>query len=166
MVHPACRWVGSVCPARAPRQINDFVGLKKQYPTLRRVCFNGKTAAKIQHYFQSQGYQTLVLPSSSPANAMLSMEQKCALWRQLVQELQLQMITNRGTKVWPNGFPETFCTDHWRCRFKKSDESFIENYDKAISLSGKLNEAGLEIIKTENLYYFDGEPGFTAAQGQ
>ena len=76
------------------------------------------------------------------------------------------MITNRGTKVWPNGFPETFCTDHWRCRFKKSDESFIENYDKAISLSGKLNEAGLEIIKTENLYYFDGEPGFTAAQGQ
>ncbi len=82
------------------------------------------------------------------------------------QELQLQMITNRGTKVWPNGFPETFCTDHWRCRFKKSDESFIENYDKAISLSGKLNEAGLEIIKTENLYYFDGEPGFTAAQGQ
>ena len=27
------------------------------------------------------------------------------------------MITNRGTKVWPDGAPETFCTDHWRCRF-------------------------------------------------
>ena len=28
-----------------------------------------------------------------------------------------KMITNRGVKVWPEGFPETFCTDHWRCRF-------------------------------------------------
>jgi len=32
--------------------------------------------------------------------------------------LELSMITNRGIKVWPEGFPETFCTDHWRCRFK------------------------------------------------
>jgi hypothetical protein len=24
----------------------------------------------------------------------------------------------------------------------------------------------MDIIKTENLYYFDGQPGFTAAQGQ
>ena len=31
--------------------------------------------------------------------------------------LSLLMITNRGVKVYPNGFPETFCTDHWRCRF-------------------------------------------------
>jgi hypothetical protein len=22
------------------------------------------------------------------------------------------MITNRGIKVWPDGFEETFCTDH------------------------------------------------------
>lgn len=27
------------------------------------------------------------------------------------------MIFNRGTKVWPRGMPETFKTDHWRCRF-------------------------------------------------
>lgn len=33
-------------------------------------------------------------------------------------DMQLSMITNRGIKVWPDGFPETFCTDHWRCRFK------------------------------------------------
>src|SRR6184192_2346190 len=31
--------------------------------------------------------------------------------------LQLTMITNRGAKVWPHGMPDTFCTDHWRCRF-------------------------------------------------
>ena len=33
--------------------------------------------------------------------------------------LELLMITNRGVKVWPEGLPETFCTDHWRCRFMK-----------------------------------------------
>ena len=33
----------------------------------------------------------------------------------------LSMFTNRGIKVWPEGFEETFCTDYWRCRFKLSD---------------------------------------------
>src|SRR5512135_3466946 len=35
--------------------------------------------------------------------------------------LALQMITNRGVKVWPDGLPETFCTDHWRCRLVAVD---------------------------------------------
>ncbi|HEX2582531.1 MAG TPA: NADP-dependent isocitrate dehydrogenase, partial [Chlamydiales bacterium] len=30
--------------------------------------------------------------------------------------LRLKMITNRGTKVWPQGQPETFCIEQWRCR--------------------------------------------------
>jgi isocitrate dehydrogenase len=80
--------------------------------------------------------------------------------------LQLQMITNRGTKVWPNGFPETFCTDHWRCRFKPQDSSIGISYDHVVKLLQRMNNAGMDIIKTENLYYFDGQPGFTAAQGQ
>ncbi len=78
--------------------------------------------------------------------------------------LSLQMITNRGTKVWPNGFPETFCTDHWRCRFK--NPGFDVAYSDTLQLMQKLNDAGMDIIKTENLYYFNDEPGFTAAQGQ
>ena len=27
------------------------------------------------------------------------------------------MISNRGVKVWPGGHAETFCSDHWRCRY-------------------------------------------------
>lgn len=79
--------------------------------------------------------------------------------------LHLSMITNRGTKVWPNGFPETFCTDHWRCRFKATDNKIL-NFSHAIELQLKLHNANLDIIKTENLYHFNGEPAFTAAQGQ
>lgn len=82
------------------------------------------------------------------------------------EDLQLQMITNRGTKVWPKGFPETFCTDHWRCRYKKDEGRSNTSFDKIVNLQHTLHNAGFQIIKTENLYYFDGEPGFTAAQGQ
>ena len=75
------------------------------------------------------------------------------------------MITNRGTKVWPEGFPETFCTDHWRCRFTATAEQPLY-YQDVLDLMEQVNQQGLEIIKTENLYTFDGVPGFTAAQGQ
>lgn len=77
--------------------------------------------------------------------------------------LELTMITNRGTKVWPNGFPETFCTDHWRCRFKAKE---AVKYDTILQTLFRIDRLGFEIIKSENLYFFDGEPGYTAAQGQ
>ena len=79
--------------------------------------------------------------------------------------LHLNMITNRGTKVWPNGFPETFCTDHWRCRFKPL-LNLSPDYQDVIELLKNIYGQGLDIIKTENLYTFDGVAGYTAAQGQ
>ncbi|MCS6979358.1 MAG: NADP-dependent isocitrate dehydrogenase [Flavobacteriales bacterium] len=79
--------------------------------------------------------------------------------------MELSMITNRGTKVWPGGFPETFCTDHWRCRFK-SEELKPSGPQDVLNLMQQIVQAGFEIIKTENLYTFDGEPGFSAGQGQ
>ena len=41
-------------------------------------------------------------------------------------KVKLSMITNRGIKVWPDGFSETFCTDHWRCRFKPTNGNGID----------------------------------------
>jgi len=35
-----------------------------------------------------------------------------------------------------------------------------------LALLSRVHDAGLEIIKTENLYHFDGQPGFTRGQGQ
>lgn len=79
--------------------------------------------------------------------------------------LELAMITNRGIKVWPDGFPETFCTDHWRCRFKQRQDSFVNSMD-IIELMKEAIESGLDVIKTENLYSFDGIPAFSLGQGQ
>ncbi len=79
--------------------------------------------------------------------------------------LKLQMITNRGTKVWPNGFPETFCTDHWRCRFKVESKEAI-SYQNIIDLLQQMQHRQFHIIKTENLYLFNGQPAYSAGQGQ
>ena len=79
--------------------------------------------------------------------------------------LGLDMISNRGQKVWPGGSPETLCTDHWRCRFLAPGGAATTPLD-VVELQRRLAEAGLPAIKTEGLFTFDGEPGFTKGQGQ
>jgi len=81
------------------------------------------------------------------------------------EHLQLTMITNRGVKVWPEGHRETTCTDHWRCRFQRVANQSIDFAD-VISLLTHLHGKGIEVIKTEHLYSFDGEMGFSLGQGQ
>lgn len=77
--------------------------------------------------------------------------------------LKIVMITNRGVKVWPQGMAETFCTDHWRCRFM--GEGTV-NHAQIIELLQSVSAQGVDFIKTENLCTFDGEPGYSLGQGQ
>ena len=77
----------------------------------------------------------------------------------------LTMITNRGIKVWPEGFEETFCTDHWRCRYKPSNGRILYK-NNIITLLSKALDAKIDVIKTENLYEFDGKLGYSLGQGQ
>ncbi len=79
--------------------------------------------------------------------------------------LQLKMITNRGVKVWPDGLPETFCVDHWRARFHSPEPGHASGAD-IVNLLNRLAEAGLDFVKTEGLYRFDGVPGYSLGQGQ
>lgn len=81
--------------------------------------------------------------------------------------MKLKMITNRGVKVYPEGKPETFCTDHWRCRFTGVGE-FPQNitFRQLMHLMDNVHEAGFDIIKTENLYTFDGVRGYSLGQGE
>lgn len=81
-------------------------------------------------------------------------------------EFELAVITNRGVKVYPNGFPETFTTDHWRCRFQIRAGQEGVSTRHIIRLLDRVEQAGLECIKTENLYRFNGERGYSLGQGQ
>ncbi|NNN05360.1 MAG: NADP-dependent isocitrate dehydrogenase [Elusimicrobia bacterium] len=82
------------------------------------------------------------------------------------EALKLVMITNRGVKVWPDGLPETFCTDHWRCRFVHPRSGETITHRDIIGLLERIEEVGLDSIKTENLCNFDGKPGYALGQGQ
>jgi isocitrate dehydrogenase len=79
--------------------------------------------------------------------------------------LKLSLITNRGVKVFPDGMKETFCTDHWRCRFKV-EEGKVLTHTQVIDLLQKVQGLGLDFIKTEHLYTFDGVKGFSLGQGE
>ncbi len=88
--------------------------------------------------------------------------------------MKLKMITNRGVKVYPEGQEYTYCTDHWRCRFVASEsdtKSSVPDYreitaERLLHLLSDLNQAGFDMIKTENLYEFDGKRGFSLGQGE
>ena len=82
-----------------------------------------------------------------------------------VDDAELSMITNRGIKVWPDGFSETFCTDHWRCRFKNKTGGLMTKAD-IIHLLSNAAGANIDTIKTENLYTFDGQAAYSLGQGQ
>lgn len=73
--------------------------------------------------------------------------------------LKLTMITNRGARVWPGGQTDTFCVDHWRCRFEAP--SPIKGQGIA-ALILRLAEDGVDVIKTENLYTYNGKAGYSA----
>lgn len=82
-----------------------------------------------------------------------------------IKGIELTMVTNRGIKVWPEGFKETFCTDHWRCRFKPTGGSQITKSVIINLLAQAVNE-NIDAIKTENLYTFNGVAGYSLGQGQ
>lgn len=79
---------------------------------------------------------------------------------------KLTMMSNRGVKVWPGGQPETFCSDHWRCRFLSEGTGSGISHAQIISLLRRVADAGFDFIKTENLYNFDGERGYSLDQGE
>lgn len=75
----------------------------------------------------------------------------------------LKAVSNRGTKVWPDGLKETFRTDQWCCRFlAKGDVSQAD----VLGLVGRVMEAGFPVIKFERLCLFDGERGWALGQGE
>ncbi len=79
--------------------------------------------------------------------------------------LKLQMMSNRGVKVWPAGAAETFHTDYFRCRFLGAAGG-PASQAQVVELLTLINGAGLELLEVQSLFTFDGERGFSLAQGE
>ncbi len=79
-----CERTGSLDSRIRHAVANDFDRLKKDCPRLRKACFNGKVAGAYAGRLQSAGFETIVLPSSSPAYASRSFGDKLAIWKKIL----------------------------------------------------------------------------------
>lgn len=81
-----CRREGSSDASIRDARANDIPGFLRDHPTVRTVAINGRAAEKWLRrvhpaVWEMEGIVVLALPSTSPANARLSVEEKVALWR-------------------------------------------------------------------------------------
>ena len=88
----ACRRDGSLDSNIRDARHNDFEQVTRAAKKLRRVCFNGKTAGKREPEFAALGYETLVLPSSSPAYTM-RFEEKLKQWKKIAAPMRANRAT-------------------------------------------------------------------------
>ena len=82
-----CRREGSLDSAIRDVEPSDFHRVRQAVRRLELVCFNGRTAARAAVDWQSAGYRTLVLPSSSPAYT-IPFDRKVQAWRGIVDALE------------------------------------------------------------------------------
>lgn len=79
----ACEREGSLDASIRKAEANDFSLLRARSPQLQTVGFNGKASGKFAPHFAAAGFRTVVLPSSSPAHAAMSFDQKLCAWLSL-----------------------------------------------------------------------------------
>ncbi len=71
----------------------------------------------------------------------------------------LDIISNRGLKVYPGPMPDALCVNWWRCRYKakeKATDTDVTNLLAELAPNFWWSAA-------QKLWNFDGEPGFTVA---
>ncbi len=135
--------------------------------------------------YQVRAYKPIALPKIDPApdfvkakdrrvvgidifiESSLSPEELGKSLEHLAAETatKLKMISNRGTKVYPTTGAMTDCVDHWRCRFILPDPK--GDLDD-LAIFGLLQRVASQHrwMHLEKLPEFDGETGFTRAQGE
>jgi len=89
----ACVRPGSGDAAIRDVEPNDFASFFAKHPNIQTILFNGTTAERLFFRFVLQqdpslgtGRKLLRLPSTSPANARLSLQQKAERWHAALRE--------------------------------------------------------------------------------
>lgn len=81
-----CRRTGSLDKGICDVTLNDFRSLKRKYPQLKRIGFNGGKAAAYSDLFAGSGVEIVHLPSTSPANTGMSEAAKIKSWKKFLTE--------------------------------------------------------------------------------
>ncbi len=83
--YAACERQGSLDSAIRAAQPNDLQRLRREAPGLRAVAHNGAESARSRGLLEALGLEVHVLPSSSPAHAARSFDDKLAAWRAVLE---------------------------------------------------------------------------------
>ena len=83
----ACERPGSLDASIRNAEHGEVRRIRRVAPDLRGVCFNGQTAARARPVWDEAGYETIVMPSTSPAYT-LPIERKLAAWQALARMLE------------------------------------------------------------------------------
>lgn len=82
------------------------------------------------------------------------------------EKMVFRMVSSRGLTVWPESSNLPYTNDQWRCRFVRADETKPLNAEDIINMLTALKNAGLEVVKHEGLFTFDGVNGFSMGQAE
>jgi isocitrate dehydrogenase len=118
------------------------------------------SAETVEATMELQGVDVYVIWESRDSDALAARLEGLA-----GPEFGLKMLTSRGVKVWPDGQPETYRGDQFRCRLLAADGRRV-SYDDVVAVLGRIARAGMKFAKTENLHAFDGERGYSLGQGE
>lgn len=83
----ACERAGSLDAAIRNAERGEMNRVRRIAPGLRVICFNGQTAGRARAAWTDAGYETIIMPSTSPAYT-LPIEDKLVQWRRLARQLE------------------------------------------------------------------------------
>ncbi len=136
------------------------------------VSYSNDIRAKIECYGDKKrviAKKELVGTDVFIDNPTLSPEELGERLKKISGNLQPIVITSRGLKIWPNSMIDAPYAHHCSCRFQSSTDTKnlkTVTQEDILDILKQFNELGLDVIKTENLYTYDGKLGYTLAQGQ
>jgi isocitrate dehydrogenase len=81
-------------------------------------------------------------------------------------KLALTMLSCKGLKVWPDIVTEMDYTDRFRARFMPKNKDTELTHADVADLLSRAAGAGIDFLKIETLWTFDGKAGFSASQGE
>lgn len=89
-----------------------------------------------------------------------------ALNENIQDGLRLHTIASKGLKIWPDSEVSISLSDQFCCRIYPANDGENLEHAAIAALLAKLADAGIDFIKTELLYDFDGKRGYTVGQGE
>ena len=83
-----------------------------------------------------------------------------------LEHFKLSTVSAKGLKLWPRDEKYELLSDHWCCRFVAKNVSDKVDHNMVAQLVSSLAKNQIDFIKVENLFEFNGQKGFSLAQGE